>query len=682
MVATIEVGKGGAGGSARNSNRAAAHSNNQRESETRGATDDNAVLQQLAGGPPEPASVGVPQQRPPTVQTGPDASALTEAAARAARKQALKQSPAGKRSPPRQTHFASPTSANLPIEQVIKTVTHALRQKYRAKKSLRAVFRGWDENHDGHVDQREMQKIFDSMGLNHLTEAQVGAIHRACDPDGSGALEYDEFIDMVFDHDGAAGGAHEGEGLRPGPEGHKVMMRILRQRLGEDGMQSTKTEAYAAAQTGKFRCTAKNVIPRLRDKYTQKASLKDVFRAWDDNKDGHVSVDELAHIVHLNGFVMDRSELQALFDRFDKDGGGNVEYAEFCNLVFPEQESVKSESVATESEYVASTARSSLSTVSSIGMREEERHVDKGDMSVDAALRALRLKARLQKKVYEHRSRMADAFRDFDVNHDGVVSRSEFRAAIKKMKLGFSNRDVDALLLSIDADNSGKIEYVEFARQLMATVGGGGGRAQLGGARSRPGTGGGLLPGGASSSSGLPGGGQGGGGGGGSRPHTAHSSRPHTAGAGLDRIMPTRGGMTMGRQKLNFNDVLGASHLRVNTRSGRRPKHSTTFLITGGAPDAEGRFRPESRQYGGGAGTGYFQQDHALRRRRRREARIARRQAHEQKLTASVAPRREADHFFHEKRVNSMMRQRLSYFERLASRFEKDRRRMNDPLQR
>ena len=451
-------------------------------------------------------------------------------------------------------------------------------------------------------------------------------------------------------------------------------MRILRERLGETGLQSTKKEAYAAAQTGKFRCTAKNVIPRLRDKYTQKASLKDVFRAWDDNKDGQVSIDELAHIVHLNGFVMDREELTKLFARFDKDGGGTVAYAEFCDLVFPDMESEKSESVATESLYVASTARSSLSTVSSIGMREEERHVDKGDMSVDAALRALRLRARLQKKVYEHRNRMADAFRDFDLNHDGVVSRSEFRAAIKKMKLGFSNRDVDALLLSIDVDNSGKIEYVEFAKQLMATVGGGGGHAQLGGARRRPGTGGGLLPGGASSAAG---------GASSARPHTAGpGSRPHTAGAGLDRIMPARGGMTMGRQKLNFNDVLGASRLTVNTRSGRRPKHSTTFLITGGAPDAEGRFRPESRQYGGGTGSSYFQQDHALRRRRRREARVARRKRGEAALTESVAPRREADHFYHEKRVNSMIRQRLSYYERLASRFEKDRRRQQDPLQR
>ena len=64
------------------------------------------------------------------------------------------------------------------------------------------------------------------------------------------------------------------------------------------------------------------------------------------------------------------------------------------------------------------------------------------------------------------------------------------------------------------------------------------------------------------------------------------------------------------------------------------------------------------------------------------QARITRRKAHELRMTQSVAPRREADHFFHQKRVNSMMRQRLSYYERLAGRFEKDRRRMNDPLQR
>ena len=61
----------------------------------------------------------------------------------------------------------------------------------------------YNTERNGHYEY-EMQKIFDSMGLNHLTEAQVGAIHKACDPDGSGALEYDEFIDMVYDHDGEA----------------------------------------------------------------------------------------------------------------------------------------------------------------------------------------------------------------------------------------------------------------------------------------------------------------------------------------------------------------------------------------------------------------------------------------------------------------------------------------------
>eukprot|EP00218_Dolichomastix_sp_CCMP3274_P009239 CAMPEP_0170144334 /NCGR_PEP_ID=MMETSP0033_2-20121228/13423_1 /TAXON_ID=195969 /ORGANISM="Dolichomastix tenuilepis, Strain CCMP3274" /LENGTH=431 /DNA_ID=CAMNT_0010380827 /DNA_START=99 /DNA_END=1394 /DNA_ORIENTATION=- len=74
------------------------------------------------------------------------------------------------------------------------------------------------------------------------------------------------------------------------------------------------------------------------------------------------------------------------------------------------------------------------------------------------------------KTIDQGASTTSDAFRLFDVNQDGTVSRAEFASAIRALGLtgegspGLLDNEIDQLFLEADEDNSGSIDFEEFRR--------------------------------------------------------------------------------------------------------------------------------------------------------------------------------------------------------------------------
>jgi calcium-dependent protein kinase len=55
-------------------------------------------------------------------------------------------------------------------------------------------------------------------------------------------------------------------------------------------------------------------------------------------------------------------------------------------------------------------------------------------------------------------------FKCLDKNNDGKISKEELKESYDELKIQLSDREVDQMLQSIDADNSGFIDYAEFIR--------------------------------------------------------------------------------------------------------------------------------------------------------------------------------------------------------------------------
>ncbi|ESO00951.1 hypothetical protein HELRODRAFT_175454 [Helobdella robusta] len=63
--------------------------------------------------------------------------------------------------------------------------------------TMRSVFRQFDKNRDGCIDKSELGEVFKEMG-NYLSPAEIDRMMKLCDTDGSGTLNYEEFITKVF----------------------------------------------------------------------------------------------------------------------------------------------------------------------------------------------------------------------------------------------------------------------------------------------------------------------------------------------------------------------------------------------------------------------------------------------------------------------------------------------------
>jgi len=68
--------------------------------------------------------------------------------------------------------------------------------------------------------------------------------------------------------------------------------------------------------------------------------------------------------------------------------------------------------------------------------------------------------------IKEQKISALSAFKMFDANDDGKISKNEFSTALRNMKVMLTPEEIEILFLFIDLDGTGNIEYKEFLRRL------------------------------------------------------------------------------------------------------------------------------------------------------------------------------------------------------------------------
>jgi len=156
----------------------------------------------------------------------------------------------------------------------------------------------------------------------------------------------------------------------------------------------------------------------------------DTFHQFDTNKDGVLQRDEFFAALKLLGFEFSDCMLKKIMNAVDVDGGNTIDYKEFISA-FSIQDSAERECIENGN---TSWQQSVLQQVSNV--------------------------------LYQHRIHMRNAFRMFDQDNSGSISKEEFRAGMKffneALDLPLTEDQIEELLSHLDKNGDGNLSYTEF----------------------------------------------------------------------------------------------------------------------------------------------------------------------------------------------------------------------------
>ena len=313
------------------------------------------------------------------------------------------------------------------------------------------VFAVCDDNNDGTINMNELEAVMKYMGQNP-TKKELQEIMTKMDTDKSGTLEFKEFLELMksikneeplpfdptlntdnltpdekevikekfllFDEDGSGsiskeelGAAMRYMGLNP----TEAEVQTMLDSLDEDGTCQLEFPEFL-----KLMSQIKNHDPLsfdLTGQLTTKqiAEIQEKFLQFDDDQDGVIDKSELGAILRYMGQTPTDLELEDILLKLDEDGTNVLEFPEFLKLM--------------------------------------------------TSLQLKPVKAKFsQNEIKEMKSK----FGMFDTDGSGTICIKELGRLLRYLGYNPSEADIKDIMSSIDKDDTGQIEFLEFV-DLMTT---------------------------------------------------------------------------------------------------------------------------------------------------------------------------------------------------------------------
>jgi Ca2+-binding EF-hand superfamily protein len=180
-----------------------------------------------------------------------------------------------------------------------------------ARSSARVIdlFRQWDEDGSGEIDQKEFRQAVQAMGFDFGFEpAEIDRLFSELDVDGSGQLDYKELNKVLRDKRAAKG---LDPMLQAGAAGEIVMKAktkyALRRRISSNRTALVMKGEIDASSSDK------TVAQQLRDLLTANAvRVIDLFRQWDEDGSGDIDKGEFRKGMEALGVKGTRADINAL----------------------------------------------------------------------------------------------------------------------------------------------------------------------------------------------------------------------------------------------------------------------------------------------------------------------------------------------------------------------------------
>jgi Ca2+-binding EF-hand superfamily protein len=192
-----------------------------------------------------------------------------------------------------------------------------------------------------------------------------------------------------------------------------------------------------------------------------------MFRKFDTNKDGVIDFDEFNVGMRKWNMNLDQEELRQLFDRYDKNGKGNISYYEFIKHLLPDDFVSIDDMKGLGGLPGQSKFDRSKAVLQKAAKRAEQNsrmsHLGLGSHSDIEAM----LRDKINGKTKAGGSMLFRTFRKFDVNKDGVIDFPEFKNIMTKWNLNLDDKTLKQLFKRYDKEGNNHIKYYEFLRHLL-----------------------------------------------------------------------------------------------------------------------------------------------------------------------------------------------------------------------
>ncbi|XP_023335212.1 calmodulin-like protein 12 [Eurytemora carolleeae] len=235
-----------------------------------------------------------------------------------------------------------------------EAVVEKFRRLYSDLEQVKAQFSSYDENQDGRISREEMEI---GMTINkEFTREQAKYAFEIADTNGDGEIDISEFIQLMFP-------------------------------------------------------SARELVANIRKLFRGPADIERKFKSWDTDGDGKLSIQELKEATEKeNTRFLSDEDINAIYAVGDLDLDGTIDFSEFSTLMIP-----------------------SISDV-------------------------------VAKFRYSHRTvkDVKAAFKKYDRNADGSISKGELNHALTNYKFNFSDQEVDIIFKAGDVDGNGEICFEEF----------------------------------------------------------------------------------------------------------------------------------------------------------------------------------------------------------------------------
>merc|ERR1719270_1146345 len=387
-----------------------------------------------------------------------------------------------------------------------------LQKTYKNINEIKTAFRKWDSDGDGHITRLELRQVMSS-----FSESEVDTVFALGDMDKSGGIDYQEFISPLVP--GASQVVNKLSSNFKSVADIKAAFKrldvngdgqICRDEL-RNGMRLSDADLDIVFALGDLDGDGEislgefirvmspltaTALARFRNTFTAIEDVVSAFRIIDSNNDGALSKVELEAGMNSFGKKFTQLEIDSVFSLADVNSDGEINYAEFVSVMFPAAASAIAK--FRQQNRTLQNAREAYDRfdidgdgeitydelVAGLGGDYTANEIDAifamGDTDQDGQISFLEFskimlpscQEALNKfwKCFKSVSSVRDAFKKFDVDGDGQISRQEVMQGSSSAGLRLSSEEVDTLFILGDKDGNGQIDFSEFAQIMIPSA--------------------------------------------------------------------------------------------------------------------------------------------------------------------------------------------------------------------